>query len=163
MNYVYLSLGSNQGDRQLFLDHARSLITALIGPVLSSSSRYESEPWGFESTNVFVNEVLLVESKFTAEEILTTIGAIEAQLGRNRAGISGGYVDRCIDVDIIYFNSEVISSEKLTVPHKYRFDRDFVYVPLLEIAPDFVDPLVQISIQDYVERGSLIVDTLKRC
>lgn len=163
MNYVYLSLGSNQGDRAIFLDDARLLITSLIGPVLSSSSRYESEPWGFESAHVFVNEVLLVESKFTAEEILATIGTIEKQLGRDRSGITGGYADRCIDVDIIYFNSEVISSENLTVPHRYRFNRDFVYVPLLEIAPDFVDPLVQISVQDYIEQGSLITDTLKRC
>jgi 2-amino-4-hydroxy-6-hydroxymethyldihydropteridine diphosphokinase len=140
-NTVYLLLGGNLQDvAQTFLS-AISKIKSTIGPVLLSSSLYESEPWGFESSNVFLNQVILVKSQLEPIQLLNRIQNIELELGRTRTVNADGFESRIIDIDILYFNSEIIQLPNLDIPHYALHERRFTLAPLAEIAPNFIHPI----------------------
>ena len=136
---VFWGLGSNLGDRQAHLTQAISLIAEKIGPVISQSSFIETEPWGFESENKFLNGVILVETTLTPRQLLITTQKIERALGRIKhtshlsPPTSRLYKDRPIDIDILLYDDLTIDEPDLKIPHPLMHERDFVMKPLNEI------------------------------
>ncbi|MQY78743.1 MAG: 2-amino-4-hydroxy-6-hydroxymethyldihydropteridine diphosphokinase [Bacteroidetes bacterium] len=148
MAEVYLLLGSNMGDRQRFLKEAARLLQEQAGRILERSSIYETEPWGFTSKDIFLNQVLLAETSLNPYELLKVIKAIETKLGR--IGKNQRYIPRCIDIDILFYNDEVYFSDDLVIPHPRLHDRMFTLVPLNEIAPDYLHPILKKTIRELV-------------
>ena len=151
MAIVYLSLGSNLGDRVGYIQQA----TSLLGMhndinIVATSSFYESEPWKMDSENWFVNAVVQISTNLSPEALLDECQRIECQLGRpiNRAN---EYSDRTIDIDIIFYDNKILNNEKLTIPHKYFHKRAFMLVPMLEIAEDFVHPFFGKTVESLFE------------
>ena len=134
---IFLSLGSNLGDRQAVLALAREQIAKRVGEISSESSVYETEPWGVADQPAFLNQVIRVETTLAPEEVLRIILDIEHELGRVRYERWGA---RVIDIDLLYYNALVLDSARLTLPHPRLQDRLFNLIPLAEIAPGFVHP-----------------------
>lgn len=137
MNTIYILLGANLGNPQEQLYKAKVLLSHKLGELVKESSLYKSEAWGIEDQPVFLNQVLLLETKCDAEECLTICQEIENELGRVRKEKWGA---RLIDIDILYFNSEIIGKKHLTIPHPYIQDRKFTLEPLCEIAESYKHP-----------------------
>ena len=140
MNQAYLSLGSNLGNRFEMISKAISLLNSLAGKVETVSSFFESAPWGNTDQPGFINTALLLNTKFSAEELMTIILSIEKGLGRER---NKKWEPRTIDIDIIYFNHEIVTTENLTIPHPYMHQRKFVLMPMVEIAFDLIHPVFE--------------------
>lgn len=135
---VILLTGSNRGDRAALLAQARERIEAKVGPVVRASSVHESEPWGFDDPQSFLNQVLIVDTALEPFALLDELQAIEQELGRVRnEGKREGYEARPIDIDILFYGELVIDSERLTIPHPLIREREFVLVPLREVMPDW--------------------------
>ncbi|MDH8701805.1 2-amino-4-hydroxy-6-hydroxymethyldihydropteridine diphosphokinase [Dysgonomonadaceae bacterium PH5-43] len=132
MHTVYLSLGTNLGNKQSNLDNAINLIAERVGTLSAISSVYETEAWGFQSENSFLNMAVKVETKLTPFEILSATKEIEKELGRTEK-TSTAYQDRVIDIDIIFYDNLLLQSEELKIPHPLYKERDFVTKPLNEI------------------------------
>lgn len=148
MAIVYLSLGSNSGDRIGFLQQAASLLGAEDGiSLIRTSAFYETEPWGMDSENWFVNAVVEIKTTLAARDLLNVCKRIEQQLGR-RASEGNGYSDRTIDIDILFYNKDIINDDDLIVPHKYLHLRAFTLVPLLELIPNFEHPVLHKTISE---------------
>ena len=147
MAIAYLSLGSNKGDRIGFVQQATSLLNATDGiSLIRTSAFYESEPWGMESETWFVNAVVEVKTSLSPQSLLAECQRIESQLGRKRTEGEKDYKDRTIDIDILFYNKEIINEENLTIPHKYVHLRAFTLVPLLELIPNFEHPVLHKTI-----------------
>lgn len=147
MAIAYLSLGSNKGDRIGFVQQATSLLSASDGiSLIRTSAFYESEPWGMDSKNWFVNAVVEIKTTLSPQELLTQCQRIETQLGRKRLDDTKEYQDRTIDIDILFYNKEIVNDENLTIPHKFLHLRAFTLVPLLELIPNFEHPLLHKTI-----------------
>lgn len=140
-----LLTGGNLGQVASTLEKARGMIAALIGPEVMRSSVMASEPWGFEAKETFLNQVLVVETELDAEEVLSRIQLIEAELGRKRPVDDNGperrYASRTIDIDILFYGDRIIDTSSLQIPHPLISQRLFVLRPLAEIMPCFVHPL----------------------
>ncbi len=143
---IILSIGTNIGDRERNIENA---IVALgeIGKVIAISPIYTSEPWGFESENGFYNIALTMESKLLPLDLLQETQRIERELGRT-AKTTAEYADRVIDIDIIAYGQTIIETPELTIPHKLMHLRNFVLYPLADIAPNWVHPILQLSVQE---------------
>jgi 2-amino-4-hydroxy-6-hydroxymethyldihydropteridine diphosphokinase len=139
MNNVYLLIGGNMGERMANLAAARNRINIDCGRITASSSIYETEAWGYKEQPAFLNQALAIETSLEAEKLMEEILKIEMALGRKREIRLG---PRIIDIDIIYFNDEIINSSNLTIPHPSMADRKFVLTPLVEIAPAFIHPIL---------------------
>ena len=140
MAIVYLSLGSNLGDRVGYIQQATSLLR-MNGNIniVATSSFYETEPWGMKSDSWFVNAVIQISTTLSPDDLLDECQRIEVQLGKkSRQGKD--YSDRTIDIDIIFYDRLILNNERLTIPHKYFHKRAFMLIPMLEIAEDFVHP-----------------------
>ena len=148
MSLVYLSLGSNMGDRESILDLAIKEIGKRIGNVTKVSSKYETEPWGFISDNKFLNMAVEVKTELTPYEISEKVHKIEGDLGRTRTNNATGYEDRVIDIDILMIDNIVSEEKDLTLPHPKMHLREFVIFPLSEIAPDIIHPISGVSIEE---------------
>lgn len=133
MNRVYLSLGSNLGDRVRNLNLAIKMISEQIGRIVCQSAFLSTEPWGFDSENMFVNAALCCTTSLSPTELLTETQQIERTLGRTAKSSNGEYHDRTIDIDILLFNRDVVNTPSLTIPHPLMIQRDFVMMPLREI------------------------------
>lgn len=138
MPTLYLSLGTNLGDRRSNLETALTLIGRRIGTVQDKSGIIETEPWGFESTNRFLNMVAKVQTGLHPLDVLHTTQEIEKQMGRTAKSSNGKYEDRVIDIDILLYDDLVMNTDELTIPHPLMYKRSFVMQPLAEIAPDLV-------------------------
>jgi len=136
---TYLSIGTNQGDRQKNLQNAVDFIDESIGSVQAISSVYKTEAWGFKGDDFF-NICIKVRTSLNPENLLTSILQIEKYIGRIRSG-SEGYENRVIDIDILLFEDEIIFSKDLLVPHKNMLKRNFVMIPLAEIAENVTHPI----------------------
>jgi len=148
MAIVYLSLGSNLGDRLGYVQQAASIIgTTNDIQIVSTSSFYETEPWQMDSPNWFVNAIVQISTSLTPEELLIVIKRIEGQLGREQSGVRP-YTDRTIDIDILFYDDKIINTADLVIPHRFFHRRACMLVPMLEIAQDFVHPLLRKSISD---------------
>ena len=109
MTMVYLSLGSNKGDRVGYIQQATSILDGIEGiSLVRTSAFYESEPWGVDTKNWFVNAMIEINTTLSPQELLTTINKVEAQLGRNRE-LEGHYGDRTLDIDIIFYGDEIVN------------------------------------------------------
>jgi 2-amino-4-hydroxy-6-hydroxymethyldihydropteridine diphosphokinase len=144
MAISYLILGSNLGNRESFLRLGIAEIEHTIGTVLRQSSIYETEPWGFNHDNYFLNQVIKVSTTLIPEEILKRIKNIEHSLGRTKG--TERYTARQIDIDILFYEDQIIHSPLLTIPHSEIQNRQFVLIPLIEIAKDLIHPLLHKNI-----------------
>ena len=140
MTGIYLLLGSNLGDKRHYLMQARNQIEQRLGSVVKQSSLYQTEAWGMQSSPAFLNQVLLIDSKKTPFALLNELLKIEASLERIR---QSEYVNRTIDIDILYYHDLIINHSELIIPHPRISQRRFVLVPLAEIAPKAVHPVLQ--------------------
>ena len=130
---VYLGLGSNLGDCRKNLERAIRLIDDRVGQVTRQSSFIETEPWGFESPNKFMNAVILCETTKTPREVLKLTQQIERDMGRRKKSVAGGYADRPIDIDILLYDDLNVDEPDLKIPHPLMHERDFVMIPFNEI------------------------------
>lgn len=142
INQVYLGTGTNLGDRRKNLLDAEGLINLKVGPVAKTSKIYETAAWGVTEQADFLNQVLLVATTLSPEEVLREILEIETHLGRVRKQKWGA---RVIDIDILYYNDLTVNLPHLKIPHPFIPTRNFVLIPLLEIAPDYVHPILNLS------------------
>lgn len=133
--FLYLSLGSNLGDREEMLNRAIALIGERVGEVQRVSSFIETEPWGFKSKHPFLNAACLVLTTLSPEECLEATQQIERELGRKRKSRNGKYHDRPIDIDLLMYDDLELSTPRLTLPHPRMKEREFVMIPLREILP----------------------------
>lgn len=140
MANVYIGLGTNIGDKKKNITDATIIIGAVMGDIRQLSSLYETEPWGFESPNSFLNAIILIQTDLDPEKCLQIAKAIEREMGRIHT--KEGYEDRIIDVDILFYDNITYQSQDLTIPHPLIPKRDFVLKPMAEIAPEFVHPLL---------------------
>ena len=130
---VYLGLGSNLGNRWENLEQAIRFIDEQVGPVTRQSSFIETEPWGFESDNTFLNAAICCETEKTPREVLLLTQQIERDLGRRKKSVAGSYADRPIDIDILLYDDLTVNEPDLKIPHPLMYERDFVMIPLKEI------------------------------
>lgn len=148
MSVVYLSLGSNMGDREKILELSIKEIGKRIGTITKVSSKYETEPWGFVSANKFINMAVEVTTELSPQEVSDRVHQIEDDLGRTRNSNATGYEDRVIDIDILMIDDIVSDNSVLTLPHPKMHLREFVIFPLCEIAHNAIHPLLRSSIED---------------
>ncbi|MFZ1748935.1 MAG: 2-amino-4-hydroxy-6-hydroxymethyldihydropteridine diphosphokinase [Saprospiraceae bacterium] len=145
MSKYYLHLGSNLGNRKENLESAIHKINELIGSTDSISSIYETEPWGNSEQNNFLNLAMIVESQLVPKECMVACKEIENTIGPPKTEKWG---PRYIDIDILYCDSMILKSDDLIIPHSSIYDRNFVLIPLMEIAGDFIDPIKNLSIEE---------------
>lgn len=141
MAIVYLGLGTNIGNRRGNLVKAAALLAERVGDILALSGFMETEPWGFDSENLFLNAAIKMETPLTPDELLSATQAIEREMGREKKS-DGTYHDRVIDIDILLYDNRVIEHLGLIVPHPLMQERLFVMAPLAEIAPFERHPLL---------------------
>jgi 2-amino-4-hydroxy-6-hydroxymethyldihydropteridine diphosphokinase len=137
MNTVYLQLGSNLGEREQLISDATQRISADIGRINIHSEIYESTPWRVDGQDSYLNQIIEVGTLLSPKDTLVAVLKIENELGRVRIEKWG---ERLIDIDIIFFNNEIIETPDLCIPHKHMHERNFVLAPLNEIAPTFIHP-----------------------
>ena len=130
---LYLGLGSNLGDKQQNIAMAVEKIEELIGHVECQSALHITEPWGFQSDNMFVNAAVKCVTILSPHEVLEKTKDIERQLGRTTKSVDGTYKDRIIDIDILLYDDMEINDPDLVIPHPLMHQRDFVMKPLNEI------------------------------
>ncbi len=145
MERVYLATGSNIGDKSAHLAKALELIEGYVGDIVQVSGVYRTAAWGIEDQPEFLNQAMAVNSNLEPETLLLAAMDIERQMGRERR-IRWG--ERLIDIDILFYGNLVSQSQRLTIPHPFIQERNFVLQPLLEIAPDFCHPVLQKSIRE---------------
>ena len=148
---TYIALGSNQGNKLNWLQEAINEIYMSIGDVTQVSKVYKTPAWGFEGED-FLNAVIEVKTRFTAELTLEKLLSIELQLGRIRVE-NAGYQARTIDLDILFYGMESISTQALTVPHPKLTERNFVLFPLADLVPDLIHPSLKQNVSSLVENS----------
>ena len=136
---VYLLLGGNLGDKRQVFDETVRLIGERVGPITGQSHIYETEPWGFESEDLFWNQALELWVELSAREVLVRCQQIEKEIGRIRKAEQ--YDSRIMDIDILFYGNEIVESPGLEIPHPRISERRFVLVPLNEIAAGFIHPV----------------------
>jgi 2-amino-4-hydroxy-6-hydroxymethyldihydropteridine diphosphokinase len=152
MSRAYLSLGSNIGNREQFISKAEQLINQEIGPIITSSSLYETEPWGISSGPYFLNKLVISETNLDPFEILEKSQRIEIALGRKVD--SQRYSSRVIDIDILFIDEMIIESDMLKIPHPKISKRRFVLEPLAEIEQYYIHPVEKKSIAELLNTCS---------
>ena len=135
LHQLYLSLGSNLGNRCEQLQRAIDLLGERVGTVVRTSSFIETAPWGFESANQFLNACVLVATTLSPREAMEVTKQIERDLGRTHKSIGGQYKDRPIDIDLLLYDDLHVNDDDLVIPHPHMKERDFVMIPLREILP----------------------------
>lgn len=139
MNYAYLLTGGNIGQREEQLAHAAKLLEERCGAVIDRSPIYETAPWGKTDQSNFLNQALVVETSLNARQLLHEILYIENLMGRDRKEKFG---PRVIDIDIIFFNHQIINEPGLTLPHPEMTKRRFVLAPLNDVIPAYIHPVL---------------------
>lgn len=150
MSKVTILSGSNLDNRSFYLQQAIKLIRERVGVVTAQSSVYESEPWGYTSSNSFYNQLIVVETKFNPQDVLCQLQEIEHQLGRVRDR-GKRYIDRTLDLDILFYDDLVLNNEGLVIPHPEVANRRFVLVPLAELFPENIHPVLRKTFAQLLE------------
>lgn len=161
MNIVYLSIGSNLGDRLENINQSLEKIKANIGALDCISKIYENPPIGFQSQDIFYNLCVKISTNLSLLDVLSSIQEIERQIGREIKSNAGVYSSRLIDIDIIFFNSLIEDNKLITVPHKLFRERMFVLQPLTDLAPLFIDPITKLTVltlKNQCEDSSLLTE-----
>lgn len=141
---VFVLLGSNLGDREHLVNQACKMIGERCGKIVAESSLYESEPWGFQSEHWFLNQVVEVQTQLSPDEMMRQLLEIEKELGRDRSTPHEGYVSRPMDLDILYWGDGlIVEGQHVIVPHPRLHQRRFTLLPLCDIAPDYVHPIMK--------------------
>lgn len=148
MNVAYLLTGGNMGDRLSYLTRAKESIEISCGKIEKISAVYETEAWGLEDQHPFYNQALLLHTNLDAKKLLKMLLQIEEGLGRMR---ELKYGPRTIDLDIIFYNDDVIRSKDLIIPHPQMQNRRFVLLPLNEIAPQKIHPELKKTVSQLLE------------
>lgn len=148
VNKVFLSFGANIGNRRKNIELAFELIQKNDGKIIQTSHFYESTPLGFDSAHLFLNCCVELETYLNPQELILQLLEIESALKRQRFDPNRGYVDRTIDIDIIFYNDVIVERPLLTIPHPRMQERLFVLKPLSEICPDFVHPVLKKTIAE---------------
>jgi 2-amino-4-hydroxy-6-hydroxymethyldihydropteridine diphosphokinase len=146
---AYILLGSNQGNREGFLEQAAELVAVQAGSVAKRSSIYETAAWGKEDQPSFLNQVLLIETSLNPDNLMQTLLNIESQLGRVRIEKMG---QRTIDLDILLYDDRAYVSSLVTIPHPALQDRKFVLMPLAEIASAVIHPVFQQTVSSLLDQ-----------
>ncbi|MFN5181703.1 MAG: 2-amino-4-hydroxy-6-hydroxymethyldihydropteridine diphosphokinase [Bacteroidota bacterium] len=146
MNVAYLVLGGNLGDRESNINSAEKLLLEHNIEIQSSSSVYETAPWGMSESPDFLNKVIKIKTDKSAFQLISVCLSIEQNFGRIRGDV--GYKSRKMDIDILFFNDEVFNTAELAIPHPRLHERKFVLVPFDEIAPDYIHPVFRKSIRE---------------
>lgn len=155
MNTLYLITGGNLADRRKNLMNAKNFIGERVGTIVCSSSIYETEAWGSEGQPSYFNQVHQISTSLEPKDVISVILKIEKEMGRIRTTKNAS---RIIDIDILFYNDEIISSKNLIIPHKEIPNRRFVLMPLNEISPELVHPVLKKSIKKLLKETS---DSLK--
>ncbi|RHU21631.1 2-amino-4-hydroxy-6-hydroxymethyldihydropteridine diphosphokinase [Parabacteroides sp. TM07-1AC] len=155
MAIAYLALGTNIGNRRRNMITAAALLAERVGDVLALSGFYETEPWGFQSENTFLNAALRLETSLSPLELLKATQQIEVEMGRTQKS-NGTYHDRIIDIDILLYDDLILQTPELTLPHPLMQDRRFVMEPLLEIAPSVVHPVFKKTIVSLIREHNIL-------
>ena len=140
MAIACLALGTNIGNKRRNMITAAALLAERVGDVLALSGFYETEPWGFQSENTFLNAALQLDTSLSPLELLKATQEIEIEMGRTQKS-NGAYHDRIIDIDILLYDNLVLQTPELTLPHPLMHERLFVMEPLAEIAPNVIHPV----------------------
>ena len=148
IRHVYLSLGSNQGNKRRNMITALALLAERAGDIPSLSAFYETEPWGFESDNKFLNAVAYLKTTLSPTDLLALTQQIERELGRTVKSENHAYHDRLIDIDILLYDDWVYETPELTVPHPLMHRRRFVLEPLAEVAPALRHPVLHRTVDE---------------
>jgi 2-amino-4-hydroxy-6-hydroxymethyldihydropteridine diphosphokinase len=151
---VYLGIGSNLEDREANLAEAVDRIATLAGDIIRTSSIYETEPWGFTSDNEFLNMVVEIETQLNPADLMEQLQKIETRLGRIKDDDDAQYTSRIIDIDILLYEDVIVNDVNLRIPHPLMEERKFVLVPLNEIAPDVVHPVLMKKISELLRTCS---------
>jgi len=144
MSKAYLLLGSNKGNRLAFINQATDDICKRAGNIITHSMIYETEPWGFSDNTNFLNQVLIIETDLKPQQLLAELFDIELKMGRVK---TKHFTSRIIDIDILFYDNLIIKSEALTIPHPQLHKRMFTLIPLSEIAPNFIHPVLNKDLQ----------------
>lgn len=138
-----MGLGSNLGNKEQIIRKAIDRIGKRVGTIVSVSSFYKTEPWGYQSVHTFCNAAMAVDTELSPEEVLSTVQAIERELGsKDHRRSDGSYADRLIDIDLLDYDGQVLDTYALVLPHPYMHKRTFVMEPLAEIAPHWMHPVL---------------------
>ena len=148
MKEVYLLIGGNIGDRLYFLREAIRLISHKCGSISRSSAVYETAAWGKEDQPAFLNQVLIIQTQMEPSVLMAVILEIEQEMGRLRRERNG---ERNIDIDILYYENDVVELQDLIIPHPRIYMRKFALIPLVELNPAKIDPLHNKTIQELLE------------
>jgi 2-amino-4-hydroxy-6-hydroxymethyldihydropteridine diphosphokinase len=148
-NVVYLSIGTNIGDRLSNIEYAHCKIDLLVGKLLQKSSIYSTEPWGFASQDYFYNQVISLRTKKQPSALLDVLLTIESGLGRVR---SFKNAPRILDIDILFFGDEIILDGDLLIPHPRLHLRNFILIPMAEIAGNFIHPVYKKTINELLQQ-----------
>lgn len=152
MERCLILFGSNMGDKNKIYTQACLLINNRCGRIVAQSSAYESEPWGFEAKEWFLNRLIVVETELEPEAMMRQLLDIEAELGRVRHPETGGYTSRTADLDILYYGSRIVLTDSLTIPHPRLHQRRFALLPLCEVVPEFVHPAFNMTQTELLKR-----------
>jgi len=157
---VVLSLGGNIGDVKRVLEDAISCLEKRVGKLVLASEIYKTEAWGVEDQPDFLNQTIVLETSLTPHEVLEICLNVEKELGRDRM-VKKKWQERVVDIDVLFYEDEVIDSIDLILPHPYLHERNFVLVPLAEIIPEFVHPILKETIFDLKESSSDKLQVIK--
>lgn len=157
LNKVVLALGGNKGNVNEMFKKAIELIKTNIGLVSKSSSLYKTAAWGVTNQPDFINQVIVVETALTPLMLLNVCMQIEKELGRIRTS-ENRWKERVIDIDVLFYNNELILTPNLEIPHPQLENRKFILIPLVEILPNFIHPKLKKSIKSILRSCS---DTLE--
>ena len=144
---VIIGLGSNMGDRFVYLSRALALLREEAGVINAASSVWETEPWGFEADEHFLNMVVVLQTNMQPGQLMQLFRSLEGRMGRKH-NQGGRYKSRIIDIDILLWENRVISMPGLEVPHPRLADRRFVLEPLNEVAPKAVHPVTGLTVRE---------------
>ncbi len=148
MRKIYLSIGSNKGNRYSFIKEALRLIQKDIGEVILISKIYETKSWGFQSDD-FLNLCILIKSELIPAELIIKLKNLEERIGRERNNEK--IEAREIDIDILFYSDEIVNQKDLIIPHQRLHLRNFVLYPLNDIAADFIHPILLKSVNELLD------------
>ncbi len=158
MSRVVLLTGSNHPDKEAILSRTASLLGERIGTITAASQIYYSEPWGFQAERAFANQALAIETTLSPHEVLDAALATEQMVGRDReaelrekSAKGERYASRTVDVDVMFYDDEIIDTPRLKVPHPLLHVREFALEPLCEIMAEYRHPQIGKTLKDIYE------------